>query len=161
MSEAGAASEAVRDAALRLLARREHTRRELAQKLARRGHDPGYVHPVLEALAEEGLLDEGRFAEVFVRSRVERGQGPVRIAQELRQRGVADGVIDEVLEDAEVDWLAQARAVRERRFGAGVPADRREALRQAQFLQRRGFTADQVRAAAAAADEDDERGPYG
>ncbi|MBK5936426.1 MAG: recombination regulator RecX [Halorhodospira halophila] len=161
MSEAGVEPGAVRDVALRLLGRREHTRRELAQKLARRGFDPGEVEPVLEALVDEGLLDETRFAEVFVRSRVERGQGPVRIAQELRQRGVIGGVIDEALADAGVDWWEQARAVRQRRFGAVVPADRREALRQAQFLQRRGFTAEQVRAAVAAADEDDERGPYG
>ncbi len=153
MSEAGPAG--ARDAALRLLARREHTRRELAQKLARRGFAPDEVEPALEALADEGLLDETRFAEVFVRSRVERGQGPVRIAQELRQRGVPDEVIDPALAAADVDWHEQARAVRRRRFGDAAPEGRKELLRQAQFLQRRGFTAEQVRAAAAAVDEDE------
>ncbi len=155
MSRAAPAADAVRAAALRLLGRREHTYHELQEKLARRGHDPDEVEAALTALAEEGVLDEARFAEAFVNSRIERGQGPVRIAQEMRQRGVPEALADKALAAAEVDWREQARAVRRRRYGEAAPAGRREAARQAQFLQRRGFTAEQARAAAAAADEDD------
>ena len=160
MSEAASAQEAARAAALRLLARREHTRRELSDKLRRRGHDAAAVEQALGELSDEGLLDEARFAEAFVRSRIERGQGPVRIAEEMRRRGVGGEAIDAALEAAEVDWIALARRVREHRFGAALPEQRRELARQSRFLQQRGFTAEQVRRAAAATEEDDERGPY-
>ncbi len=152
MSDAG--RDEARAAAIRLLARREHTRQELEDKLGRRGYPRGVVADVIEELLEEGLLDEGRFAEAFVNSRVERGQGPVRIEYEMRQRGVPAHLAREALQALAVDWREQARAVRRHRFGDRVPADRREAARQAQFLQRRGFTAEQVRAAATPADED-------
>ncbi|MFW6278239.1 MAG: regulatory protein RecX [Halorhodospira sp.] len=155
MSEAASAAEAVRATALRLLGRREHTHRELREKLTRRGYDAAEVDAVLAGLVEEGWLDEARFAEAFVRSRIERGQGPVRIEQEMRQRGVPPSMIEQALAAAPADWREQACKVRRHRFGTPVPADRREAARQAQFLQRRGFTAAQVRAAVAAADEDD------
>ncbi len=155
MSDAAPAADAVRAAALRLLARREHTQRELQEKLTRRGHDLEEVEAALAALAEEGVLDEARFAEAFVHSRTQRGQGPVRIAQEMHQRGVPRTLADEALAAADVDWRDQARAVRRQRYGEAVPADRHEAARQMQFLQRRGFTAEQARAAAAAADEDE------
>ncbi len=151
--------EPARAAALRLLARREHTRRELLDKLAQRGFAEAQASPVLDALAEEGLLDESRFAEAFVRSRIQRGQGPLRIEQEMRRRGLPGALADEALAAAEVDWQAQARAVRAQRFGEQPPAGRREVQRQAQFLQRRGFTAEQARAATLGAEDDDEKGP--
>ena len=58
------------------------------------------------------------------------------------------------LADAGTDWPELARAVREKRFGAGAPADFRERARQARFLQYRGFTADQVRQALGSAADD-------
>jgi regulatory protein len=82
-----------------------------------------------------------------VRSRAGRGHGPVRIRQELRQRGVADGLIGPALAQLEVDWFELAREVRIRRFGSEPPADLKERSRQYRFMQYRGFTNDQIRAA--------------
>jgi regulatory protein len=130
-----------------LLASREHGRAELKRKLAARGFPPELVDPVLERLASERLLDEGRYAEAFVSGRARRGQGPVRIASELRQRGVDETHSGEALAVAEVDWAALARETRAAKFGPEAPADYREWARQARFLQYRGFTMEQIRAA--------------
>lgn len=130
-----------------LLARREHARAELEHKLAGKGFEASLIAPVLDQLSDEHLLDESRFAESFVASRARRGQGTVRIAGELRQRGVDDALIDAAMAGVEVDWAEVAKEVRAGKFGAQLPADYREWARQARFLQYRGFTMDQIHAA--------------
>jgi len=132
--------------AVELLARREHSRRELERKLATRGFPEAVIAPALDALEHSGMLAATRFTESFIRSRVAKGQGPVRIRAELAERGVAEQAA-ELLRGSDIDWLATARAVRRKRFGAEPPRDYRERAKQARFLQYRGFTADQVRAA--------------
>jgi regulatory protein len=89
---------------------------------------------------------------MFIRSRISRGQGPVRIAQELRSRGIADTAVREALAGGEHDWAALAREVLARQF-KGPPADLKGRARQIRFLEYRGFTAAQIRAALKPADE--------
>jgi regulatory protein len=134
--------------ALKLLARREHSIRELRGKLAARGVASSVLDQVLERLTGEGLLDEQRFVDVFVRARVERGYGPLKVRADLLARGIDGG-----LSAQQVDWAAVARSARTRRFGDGQPKDYRERARQARFLQQRGFESDQVRAAFKAGDD--------
>jgi regulatory protein len=133
--------------ALALLAGREHGRRELTRKLDARGFPAEVIAAVVAALESSGALAEARFTETFVRSRIAKGQGPQRIRGELAQRGVAEADVDAALRDADVDWLASARAARRKRFGAAPPSDFRERARQARFLEYRGFTGEQVRGA--------------
>lgn len=133
--------------ALALLAGREHGRRELTRKLAARGFPAEVVEVVVAALESSGALAEARFTETFIRSRVAKGQGAQRIRSELAQRGVAEADVETALRDAEVDWIATARAVRRKRFGPEPPGDFRERARQARFLEYRGFNSDQIRAA--------------
>ena len=132
--------------AVELLARREHSRLELERKLATRGFPEAVIAPALDALEHSGVLAATRFTESFIRSRVAKGQGPVRIRAELSERGVAEQAA-ELLRGSDVDWLATARTVRRKRFGGEPPRDYHERAKQARFLQYRGFTADQVRAA--------------
>lgn len=143
--------EPARALALRLLARREHTRRELADKLNKRGFGTAVCEQVVTEVLEQGWLDEQRYAEAFVRSRVERGQGPLRLRSEMQQRGVPEELIDQAVEiyrqERQLDWREFAAQVRRRRFGEQLPQQRREMQRQAQFLQRRGFTMEQINAA--------------
>jgi regulatory protein len=134
-------------AAVELLARREHSRRELVRKLVARGFPDGVVAPVLDELERTGALANARFTDSFVRSRIAKGQGPQRIRAELAQRGILESAADEGLAAAEVDWLAAIRAVRAKRFGAELPRDYAERARQARFLQYRGFDSAQIRAA--------------
>jgi regulatory protein len=137
----------VRTAALALLAGRDFARRELSARLLRRGFPPPTVEAVVERLAGERLQDEGRFTEQFVSREARRGRGPVRIRMELRERGVAEADADAALDASGVDWAGLARRERERRFAGAPPRDFPGRAKQARFLQYRGFSADQIRAA--------------
>jgi regulatory protein len=132
------------DVAVRLLAQREHSVRELTVKLCSKGVDAALAALVVDDLRGRGLQSDARFAESFVHSRIGRAQGPVLIREELRQRGVDDALVDEVLRPCKDEWLALARSTRGRKFGDDPPGDRNEWARQARFLARRGFPADVV-----------------
>lgn len=131
--------------AVRLLARREHSRAELVRKLGERGAPGELVEQVLDSLAARRLQSDERYAETLVSSRAGRGQGPVRIRRELAERGVAAATIDETLEGAGQDWFALARSTRRRRFGDDAPAEWNERVRQSRFLEYRGFSSEQIR----------------
>ncbi|WP_130620334.1 regulatory protein RecX [Dyella amyloliquefaciens] len=131
--------------ALGLLARREHSRRELKLKLRQGGYEGEEAGEALDRLGEQHYQDDDRFAEMLVRSRVAQGYGPMRLRAELKSHGLADARIRAVLDAAEVDWNAQAAAQLRRRYGAKSAPDAAEMARRAQFLLRRGFPAATVR----------------
>ncbi len=133
-------------AALAALARRDHSAAEIRDKLVRRGFDRDAVDEVVQDLGASGLQDDARFVEAFVAARVGRGQGPVRIAQDLRQRGIAADDAEQALMSIE-NWEARAADVRQRKFGAAPPADWNERGKQVRFLQQRGFKSEHIRAA--------------
>ncbi|MBI3774342.1 MAG: regulatory protein RecX [Gammaproteobacteria bacterium] len=145
-AKAEATAAQVQRAALALLARREHSAQELRGKLIGKGYPAELVVSALEHLDAQGLLSDARFAEVFARSRANKGYGSVRIAQELRQRGVADAQIAPVLTEAKENWRAQITQVRNKRFGEALPQSNADRAKQARFLLQRGFTSEQVRA---------------
>ncbi len=95
-------------------------------------------------------MSDASFAEAFASARIRKGQGPVRIRGELERRGVAAELIDAGLERAAVDWVDLVREVRERKYGKRRPTEFRERARQGRFLQYRGFTGEQIRAALSA-----------
>lgn len=128
-----------------LLARREHSRRELRTKLVSRNFSPAEVDSVLDQLAEEGLLSDERFAEAYVASCLRKGHGPKRIRKELEERGVSDVIIVEHLEQPEINWSELAVEVRCKKFGDQTVSNFREWAQQAKFLQYRGFTNGQIR----------------
>ena len=130
-----------------LLARREHARVELERKLTATGFAADTVVDVLQRLADEGLQSDRRFVEAFVQSRINQGKGPLRIHADLGQRGIATGLIDEVLEETGEDWYAVAREARVKKFGRSQPVEFRDKARQMRFLQYRGFEPDQIQAA--------------
>ena len=148
LPEDGAEAERVcRRRAMDLLARRDHSRLELDRKLTGRGFEPDLVEHVLDELTRDRLLEEDRFVESFIRGRIAKGQGPVRIRGELAQHGIEDARVSEALAEADCDWTALAAQVCEKRFGSTAPGDFRERARQAKFLQYRGFETAQIRAA--------------
>jgi regulatory protein len=144
---AEADAKTVEAAAVRLLARREHSTEELRRKLLTKGYPSEAVEPVIQKLAGKRLVSDERFTSTFVHHHATRGQGPVRIRAELRQQGIADSQVEEALRGAEVDWVQLAREVRRRKFGAAPPRSLGERAKQARFLQYRGFDAEQLRAA--------------
>jgi regulatory protein len=135
----------VEAAAVRLLARREHSRAELVRKLGERGAPGDLVEQVLDSLAARCLQSDERYAEALVSSRAGRGQGPVRIRRELAERGVTAATIQDALDGAGQDWFALARDTRRRRFGGDPPAEWNERVRQSRFLEYRGFSSEQIR----------------
>ena len=139
----------VRTAAIRLLARRDLAPRELHERLTRQGFDEAATATVLADLAREGVLDEARFAQNYVSYHAGRGQGPVRIAADLRRRGLADPLIEAALVSGP-DWYALARKVCRAKFGPEPPVNWPQRARQARFLQYRGFSSDHIRSATGA-----------
>jgi regulatory protein len=136
--------------ALGLLVRREHSRRELTQKLRAKGADPAEARAALERLEGQGYQDDARFAEMLVRTRIGGGYGPLHIRAELGTHNIANEVAAQVMADAEPDWPALATDALRRRYGGRPPADRAETFKRAHYLQRRGFDAASIRLATAA-----------
>ncbi|NCF29555.1 MAG: regulatory protein RecX [Gammaproteobacteria bacterium] len=128
-----------------LLARREHSRIELRRKLAARGFPQPLVDAQLDVLETENLLSDQRFTEGFVAYRAARGQGPLKIRYELRERGVSDHLVTQFMDSDRQIWCDRALAVRRKRFGTEGPEDIRERSRQARFLAQRGFEQDHIR----------------
>jgi regulatory protein len=135
------------DKALGLLARREHSRRELKTKLRQSGYQGDETTAAIDRLGEQQYQDDERFAEILVRSRASQGYGPQRIRAELKSHGVPDERIRPLLDGAAVDWEASALDQLRRRYGGKGVADHAERARRAQFLLRRGFAAATVRRA--------------
>jgi regulatory protein len=133
------------DKALGLLARREHSRRELKTKLRQDGYEGEEATAAIDRLGEQHYQDDDRFAEVLLRSRIAQGYGPMRLRMELKTHGLSDARIRELMEAADADWDASAAAQLRRRYGGGGTADPAERARRAQFLLRRGFAAATVR----------------
>lgn len=128
------------------LARREHSRAELAQKLARKlapDDEPEAIAALLDQLEKENLLSNSRYAEALAHSRVGR-HGSVRLKSELRGKGVPEAILVEVVCQARDTDLAAARSVWLKKFG-NPPVDAKERAKQQRFLLGRGFPPDVVR----------------
>ena len=132
----------LRKRALQLLARREHTRRELERKLAADAGDPDEIEAVLKDLEARGWLSESRVTEQLVHTRKSRF-GARRIEQDLRSRGVSDEAVSGAVSGLKEGELERARAVWRRKF-KGAPAGPRERARHVRFLQGRGFELDVI-----------------
>ena len=136
-------AESLRKRALELLARREHTRRELARKLAAHAEDPAAIDSVLDELEARGWLSESRVAEQLIHARRARF-GARKIERDLRDRGVSEEAVAAALPALREGELDAARAVWRRKFSGRQPRNPAERARQARFLQGRGFYLDVI-----------------
>jgi regulatory protein len=143
-----------RKKAMDYLARREYGHTELQTKLQRAGFEADTVATAVNQLASEGLQNDKRFVESFLRSRVSQGKGPVRIRLELRQHGIDEALADESLDASDENWSDLAADIRARKFGKELPRDFREKARQMRFLQYRGFESAHILRAVGDADEE-------
>jgi regulatory protein len=126
------------------LARREHSRRELHDKLLKKGCAEAIAADTVERLEQEHLVSDDRFMESLIQARRNRGYGPLRIQQELQEKGVTAEAIERWLDVSDCEWLEDIRRVQRKKFGARLPKNYPERARQARFLQYRGFTYDQI-----------------
>ena len=139
-----------RKKAMDYLARREHGRMELINKLTKFGFEAATADEAVAELVADNLQSDQRFVEAFVSSRINQGKGPVKIRADLRERGIGGGVVENGLEDAAQDWYALASEVREKKFGAEQASNFNDKAREMRFLQSRGFETDQIQAAVSA-----------
>ncbi|MBS0432338.1 MAG: regulatory protein RecX [Proteobacteria bacterium] len=142
------------DRGLSMLARREHSQRELRTRLEHGGYDEAETADALKNLHRDGYQSEERFGGMILRARAAQGYGPARVRAELRSHGLADAAIRALLEDAAVDWAASARTQLRKKYGGKPARDHTERGRRAAFLLRRGFDAATVRAATHAERDD-------
>ena len=127
----------IRQKIMDFLSRREHSKKEIINKLYRRVSSMELLEEELEKLIQEGLLNDKRFAEQYVYSRENKGIGPKRIKNELRKKGVQNAIIEELL--AKKDWTEQARKALLKKIKTGLPEDRKQMLKLKKFLYYRGF----------------------
>ena len=133
--------------ALGLLTRREHSRHELVRKLKQRGVEADDAAAAIERLAEAGWQDDARFAESLLRSRAGNGYGPGYIRAELATHGLGSEAIAAAMDGFEGDWIENARDLLQRRHPQALAGDREARRKAADFLLRRGFAMEHVRAA--------------
>ena len=133
------------DRAVGLLSRREHSEKELRAKLLRKGGAQDTIAQVIQDLKQRDYLSDQRFTDMFVQSRMERGDGPLKIRHQLESRGVAESTINQYLNQSDQVWEDILLKVWSKKFGEAVPSDYKEWARQARFLQSRGFTSELIR----------------
>ena len=131
-------AESLRGRALKLLARREHSRAELTRKLSIHAKDPGEVERVLDDCERRGWLSERRVVEQLVHARRSR-YGARRIERDLLQKGVSEEAVAAALAGLKAGELEAAREVWRRKFGGRHPRGPADRARQVRFLQGRGF----------------------
>lgn len=135
----------VRLKAMDFLARREYSRQELQQKLSQRFPESSEIDQVLDELSADGLQADSRFAESFFRLRVNMGYGPQYIRAELRQRGVAENVVEDTFSNQDVDWVAAAQQLFEKKYGGQDMSDAKLRAKCQRYMQYKGFAFDHIR----------------
>lgn len=133
----------LREQALAYLARREHSRAELARKLKHAGHNPEDITALLDEFEARNWLSDRRFAESWVTDHLARS-GAVKLAYELKQRGIDETIINDVLAATRNGELDRAREVWRKKFGI-LPTNAQEKAKQMRFMQSRGFGLDTLR----------------
>ena len=126
--------------ALDLISRREHSRYELMQKLNKRYPETRpLIEEVLDKLIVNNILDDERFADMYINSRARKGFGPKKIEMELSSKHVESFIISSSLE-AYDNWIENAKKELLKKFKGIVPTDYQSKIKQKQFLFNRGFS---------------------
>ncbi|MDO9138952.1 MAG: regulatory protein RecX [Methylobacter sp.] len=130
----------IEEVCLRLLSRREHSQKELLDKLALRGFDRADVQPVLDELARQGWQDDLRYAESYARFRIQKGYGAIRVSYELKQNGIAALDLDAIAQEEAGSWMALIEQVYRKKYTDEVVLERNEWAKRSRFLLHRGFS---------------------
>ena len=137
------AYKAIYNKALDIISRREHSQKELSDKLIKKFNIPELVDSVIHGLLEKNLLNDYRYSESYVVARKRKGFGPKKIGYELISRGVNENTVSEVI-DAEGGWNDAALKAFNKKFKAGIGKDFKEQNKQKIFLQNRGFSFEEI-----------------
>ncbi|WP_432471935.1 regulatory protein RecX [Amphritea sp. HPY] len=132
-----------KSAALYLLSRREYSRKELTEKLAKKSESIG-LDNVLNELVQSGYQSDRRFTESFIRMRIGQGHGLIRIRFDLQRKGIQSEMIEQVLESMEPDWFELAQELYRRKYRTALAAnDYKDKAKRIRYMSQRGFSMDQ------------------
>ena len=137
------AYKAIYNKALDIISRREHSQKELTDKLLKKYDIPEPVNSVIENLIDKNLLNDFRFSQTYVVARKRKGFGPKKIGYELVSRGINENTASEA-NDAEGGWNKAALKAFNTKFKAGIGEDFKEQNKQKVFLQNRGFSFQEI-----------------
>ena len=137
------AYKAIYNKALDIISRREHSQKELTDKLLKKYDIPEPVNSVIENLIDKNLLNDFRFSQTYVVARKRKGFGPKKIGYELVSRGINENTASEAI-DAEGGWNEAALKAFNKKFKAGIGEDFKEQNKQKVFLQNRGFSFQEI-----------------
>lgn len=132
---------------LRLLARREHSAQELARKLKQRQFSAALIKDLLTHAQAQGWQSDARFLEIFVRQRVQSGDGPMKLLAALQQRGIDESAAQQAVAELSVDWSEICFERLQRKFGETPPQDAKQKAKMMRYLQQRGFRFDDIKKA--------------
>ncbi len=130
--------------AIDLLSRRDHSRQELVQKLQTKGALADDIQQVLDWCQTENYQSDERYATLLVRSKINKGYGPLYVAQAAREQGISKELLTQTLESLEVDWFALALAQYQKKYGDKPVTDFQDKQKRMGYLQRRGFNGAQI-----------------
>lgn len=132
--------------ACRVLGMREYSQKLMRQKLKLKEFHTAEIEPTIEFLLENGWLNDKRFCEAFVRSKVNKGQGQTRIQYELSQKGISQTMIEETFLEQNVSWQVVCNDVAKRKIeSASIENNIKDRQKLERFLRYRGFSGEQVR----------------
>jgi regulatory protein len=130
--------------AIDLLSRRDHSRQELAQKLKQKGGLDDDIQQVLDWCGAENYQSESRYAALLVRSKINKGYGPLYLSQAAREQGISKELLSQTIETLEIDWFALALAQYQKKYLGKPVEDFHEKQKRMAYLQRRGFNGSQI-----------------
>ena len=137
-------SRSINEVAIGFLSRREHSILELKRKLSQKSFTEEEIEQSIQRLLDNNLLSEERFTESYINMRKRKGYGPVRIAQELRQRGVDGDFFEGYLDRGNSEWRRVMKRQYEKKYGDELADEYAEKAKRAKYLQSRGFPLDWV-----------------
>ncbi len=134
----------VRNLAARFLARREYCRKELIEKLIAKGAQRPVAENCVDQLVQVDLVSDVRFAKSLIEVRIRKGYGPLRIADELRKRGVEADLISSCMDQSDAHWNNKLSELIMRKYGDSPIENFKQWAKRANFLRYRGFTSEQI-----------------
>lgn len=130
--------------ALNWLSRRDYSETELNQRLLRQGGDAAAIAQVIAWCKSENYLNEQRYLQMLLRSRVNKGYGLNYILQQCRQQKISQQQVVNCAAELQIDWFALALQQYQKKYGDSTVSEYKEKLKRMAYLQRRGFSSEQI-----------------
>jgi regulatory protein len=135
----------IRHTITRLLAKREHSQRELLAKLKQRDLPEAESLSLIEEFKKANIQSDERYAEAVVRGAQNKGKGPLFVKRTLEQQDIFYASVEQYMQEERFDWFELALSVRKKRFGNEIPIEFNDIQKQKRFLMYRGFEDEHIK----------------